>query len=136
MVKSSPKKGTIISRSTIGKTVGNNPIEVLTITDTLEKKPDNRKIIVIMARQHPGETQGSLVCEGVMTFLVSKKAEWLRKNFVFKIIPMVNPDGVIFGNYRSNLMGFDLNRKWDVYDKDGCFPEVRSIKEYISELNK
>lgn len=33
-------------------------------------------------------------------------------------------------------MGFDLNRKWDVYDKDGCFPEVRCIKEYISELNK
>lgn len=49
---------------------------------------------------------------------------------------MVNPDGVVFGNYRSNLMGCDLNRKWDLYDKDGFFPEVSCIKSYINELNK
>lgn len=50
-----------------------------------------------------------------MEFLLgkSKEAEFLRKNFVFKIIPMVNPDGVVVGNYRTNLMGHDLNRKWD-----------------------
>ena len=47
---------------------------------------------------------------------------------------MVNPDGVIFGNYRSNLMGYDLNRKWDVYDKEQCFPEVTCIKQLITEL--
>jgi len=26
---------------------------------------------------------------------------------------MVNPDGVVAGNYRTNLYGFDLNRRWD-----------------------
>lgn len=91
-----------------------------------------RKIVVVMARQHPGEVQGSYVCEGVINSLLSKKGDWLRKNYVFKIIPMVNPDGVIFGNYRSNLMGWDLNRKWDVHDKYGCFPEVKCIKEFIT----
>ena len=25
---------------------------------------------------------------------------------------MLNPDGVIYGNYRSSLMGVDLNRRW------------------------
>jgi len=25
---------------------------------------------------------------------------------------MVNPDGVIHGNSRTNLLGFDVNRKW------------------------
>jgi murein tripeptide amidase MpaA len=26
---------------------------------------------------------------------------------------MVNPDGVIHGNYRTNLAGSDLNRRWN-----------------------
>lgn len=30
---------------------------------------------------------------------------------------MVNVDGVICGNYRSNLSGFDVNRKWDLPSK-------------------
>jgi len=25
---------------------------------------------------------------------------------------MVNVDGVIYGNFRTNLAGFDLNRQW------------------------
>jgi murein tripeptide amidase MpaA len=28
------------------------------------------------------------------------------------IVPMINPDGVISGNSRTNLAGVDLNRKW------------------------
>lgn len=68
-----------------------------------------------MARQHPGETQGSYVCEGVIDKLLQKgkESEYLRKNYVIFVIPMVNPDGVIFGHYRTNLAGKDLNRKWD-----------------------
>lgn len=34
----------------------------------------------------------------------------LRDKFVFKIIPMLNPDGVIVGNYRCSLAAVDLNR--------------------------
>ena len=32
-------------------------------------------------------------------------AKILRDNFVFKIVPMLNPDGVINGNYRCSLAG-------------------------------
>ncbi len=68
-----------------------------------------------MARQHPGETQGSFVCEGLIEKLLSKSKEsdFLRKNYIFYIIPMVNIDGVVYGHYRTNLSGKDLNRKWD-----------------------
>jgi murein tripeptide amidase MpaA len=52
---------------------------------------------------------------GTILFLTdpdSVEAAILRDNFVFKIIPMLNPDGVINGNYRCSLAGCDLNRRW------------------------
>lgn len=45
--------------------------------------------------------------------MLSPEAALLRKHFVIRIIPMLNPDGVIFGNYRCSLLGCDLNRKWE-----------------------
>ena len=42
----------------------------------------------------------------------TEAAENLRKLFVFKIVPMLNPDGVIVGNTRCNLAGADLNRQY------------------------
>lgn len=36
----------------------------------------------------------------------------MRETFIFKIIPMLNPDGVANGNYRCNFVGADLNRRW------------------------
>ena len=49
---------------------------------------------------------------------------------------MLNPDGVIFGNYRTNLAGLDLNRKWDGGDNYGLFSEVTTVRSFIAELNK
>jgi murein tripeptide amidase MpaA len=52
--------------------------------------------------------------KGAIDFLVSQapEARALREKFVFKIVPMLNPDGVINGNYRCSLAGADLNRRW------------------------
>jgi hypothetical protein len=52
--------------------------------------------------------------QGAIEFLLgdSKEARFLRKKCIFKIVPMLNPDGVIYGNYRCSLLGVDLNRRW------------------------
>ena len=52
--------------------------------------------------------------QGFIQFLTGDNpiALVLRANFVFKVIPMLNPDGVINGNYRCSLAGVDLNRQW------------------------
>lgn len=98
----------------------NIPIDCLTFSNEQKEK---KKAIVILARQHAGETVGSWVIEGVIEHLSKKckESEFLKKNYVVQIIPMVNPDGVVIGNYRSNLSGSDLNRNWHT-DKKTLFP--------------
>ena len=52
--------------------------------------------------------------KGIIDYLTgpSLNAKILRDNFVFKIVPMLNVDGVINGSSRCNLAGVDLNRCW------------------------
>lgn len=48
---------------------------------------------------------------------------------------MVNIDGVVLGNYRSNFAGFDLNRCWLKPDPLKQ-PEVNLIKNFIKKIAK
>jgi murein tripeptide amidase MpaA len=67
---------------------------------------------MLTSRVHPGESMSSFVIEYLIDYLVgnSVEARILRENFVFYIVPMLNIDGVVNGNYRCNLSGVDLNR--------------------------
>jgi len=55
-----------------------------------------------------------MMMKGQIDYLtgLSLDTKILRDNFAFKIIPMLNPDGAINGNYRCELAGVDLNRYW------------------------
>lgn len=54
-------------------------------------------MILITARVHPGETNSSWMMKGFLDYVLSDDpdAQTLRDNFIFKVIPMLNPDGVI-----------------------------------------
>jgi len=117
-----------VSRRTLCRTLLGNRCEYLTITSASEKSEltkNTKKGVCITARVHPGETVGSWMMQGIfskyenllgiMEFLTdpdNKEAQVLRDNFVFKLVPILNPDGVINGNYRCGLAGCDLNRRW------------------------
>ncbi|XP_039770647.1 cytosolic carboxypeptidase 6-like [Ornithorhynchus anatinus] len=96
-----------------------------------------RKVVLITARVHPGETPSSFVCQGIIDFLVGQHpvAKALRDRLVFKIAPMLNPDGVCLGNYRSSLMGFDLNRHW-LDPSPWAHPTLHYIKQQIVHMTK
>ena len=100
-----------VNRSTLCRTLAGNRCEYITITskdkDPNGEKSKAKKGVFISARVHPGESNASWMMKGVIEFLVSNtpEAQALRENFVFKIVPMLNPDGVINGNYRCSLAG-------------------------------
>ena len=103
-----------IRKTTLCRSVAGNDVDLLIITN-FESEPillSQRKSVILTSRVHPGESNASWMMQGVIDFLVSDEetAVYLRNTFVFKIIPMQNPDGVIVGNYRCCLMGTDMNR--------------------------
>lgn len=61
----------------------------------------NRPLIFLSARVHPGETNASWVMKGTLEFLMgtSPLAASLREAYIFKIVPMLNPDGVVNGKW-------------------------------------
>uniref|UniRef100_A0A7S1KYV4 Peptidase M14 domain-containing protein n=1 Tax=Alexandrium catenella TaxID=2925 RepID=A0A7S1KYV4_ALECA len=71
-----------------------------------------RPVCFVSSRVHPGETPGQFAANGFLQFVLSDdpRAAQLRRQFVFKIVPMLNPDGVAWGHYRTNTLGCDLNR--------------------------
>ncbi len=119
----------------IGKTILGNSIYMIIITnfkDSLEIM-SKKKCILLTGRVHPGESNSSYVIQGLIENLLSNDVliDKLRKNFIFKIIPMLNPDGVILGNYRCNLNGYDLNRMWIDYNV-----EISPSNFYVHEIIK
>ena len=52
---------------------------------------------------------------------------------IFLIVPMINVDGVIAGNYRTSMAGNDLNRRYIEPDQR-VHPEVCLIKTLVQEL--
>lgn len=92
-------------------------------------------MVLISARVHASEVTGSFEIEGVLHFLTSTHslAVHLRDLFVFKVVPMLNPEGALVGNSRASLTGADLNRRWD-QPNEVLHPQIFYLKNLIKLL--
>jgi len=143
-----------ITRNTLCRSLAGNKCEYLTITSkrdapevdcscevkccncASEKRQFKKKGVIITGRVHPGESNASWMMKGLIDFLVSDQleAKILRDNYIFKIIPMLNPDGVINGNYRCSLAGCDLNRRYKHPNKN-LHPTIWHLKDLAKNFN-
>jgi predicted deacylase len=90
---------------------------------------DARDLVVVIGRQHPPEVSGTV---GFMRFIEtlaadSKLARDFRARFRVLCVPLVNPDGVHEGNWRSTLGHVDANRDWHEFTE----PETRAVRDAI-----
>ncbi|KAJ8306552.1 hypothetical protein KUTeg_017097 [Tegillarca granosa] len=132
------KNYNFFTRELLCLTVQQRRLDMITITNPDNLDPEETKrIVFITARVHPGETPASYVCQGIIDFLISNHpiAKTLREHIVFKIVPMLNPDGVYLGNYRCSLMGFDLNRHWQE-PSPWAHPTLYATKNALMEFDR
>ncbi|CAN0031838.1 unnamed protein product [Laminaria digitata] len=130
-----------LRREVLSRTLQQRKVDLLTITAP-EGEPGarpfrDRKWVFMSARVHPGETPAQFIIHGAIDFLTSEspRAKALRANVVFKIVPMLNPDGVVNGNYRCSYLGFDLNRHW-LDPSAWAQPEIVSVKNLVAKLHE
>lgn len=121
-------------------TLSGLPVPILTVTagKNIGKPMKKREGIFLTSRVHPGETNSSFVFMGMLEMLTKPNchiAQYLRENFVFKLVPCLNPDGVIAGNYRSSFAGVDLNRQW-VLPSEFLHPTIFNCKREIEKMYK
>ena len=118
-----------LRREVIGKSVQNRELLLLTVTDPAAAAA-SKKVIWLMFRQHAWETGSSWAGEGAIRYLLSDSAADVRRNAIFKIFPICDPDGVYHGGVRYNRNGFDLNRNWDVSDP-AKMPEIHAQRRAV-----
>eukprot|EP00756_Hemistasia_phaeocysticola_P022584 Hpha_TRINITY_DN15843_c7_g8::TRINITY_DN15843_c7_g8_i1::g.187641::m.187641 len=152
--------GLYFVRECMGHTMEGRRVDLLTITgqqgksdereapiDATMPVPDpktprpyefpGKKTILLTARVHPGETAASYCIDGVINLLLAKddpRGAALRENFVFKIIPMLNPDGVVRGHYRTDTLGVNLNRVYET-PCDTLHPTICAARRLFLSLH-
>ena len=135
------------------KTLLNHPV----FTFVSENKQDyiiagdcSKPAIVIVSRQHPGESMASFVIEGLFNSF-NRSGDVMNKvlaNYSIIIFPLLNKTGVERGFHRVNSLGQDLNRCWQrddveeitlVKNKLASFKQIHTIIDIhgdeVSELN-
>ncbi|XP_055047634.2 cytosolic carboxypeptidase 2 [Misgurnus anguillicaudatus] len=136
-VISDPVRSAYCKLRLLCRSLAGNAVYVLTVTapSTSLAECKAKRAVVVTARVHPGETNGSWMMQGFLEFLLSDfpDACLLRETFVFKIVPMLNPDGVVVGNYRCSLTGRDLNRNYRTLLRES-FPCVWHTRNMVKRL--
>eukprot|EP01042_Synura_sphagnicola_P014153 gene14153-17917_t len=116
--------------------------------DTLSPAHSNRppvfptkEVVLVSARVHPGEVPAQHTFKGVLSLLMDpddQTARELRARYVFKLIPMLNPDGVFRGHFRMDQHGHNLNRYYNNPDPSlqPTIYAAKSLLDYYAQAGR
>jgi len=123
----SKAKKPFVKESVIGKSQESRPVRQLQIGSG-----NSPNYVFVIGRQHPPEVTGSI---GLMAFVNaissdSVIARQFRTDFKTVVIPVVNPDGVEHGHWRSTLGGVDANRDYGPFTQ----LETRNVRDSLGNI--
>ena len=61
-------------------------------------------------------------------------AEFLRRHVIFKVVPIINPDSVALGNYRTGLSGRDLTGSIGILIRK-CSPKCMRLRNWLHRIS-
>ena len=117
---------------TIGSSRGGIPLKRLELN--IDK---NKPTICIIGRQHPPEVTGWFAQKEFTETLLneSELSKRFLKEFNVIVYPLLNPDGVNQGHWRTGLGGVDLNRDWALYKQSEIKQVAQSIVDFANTYN-
>jgi len=115
--------------STLGQSLQGRPIDMLR-TDPGQPRPET---LVVVGRQHPPEISGARALEPFVETLLddSDLSRRFRAAYRIVVVPLLNPDGVEAGHWRTNAGGLDINRDWGPFTQ----PETRLMRDLLAEID-
>ena len=111
-----------VTLESLGQTPDGQDLDLLRIGEPGEDK----RVLWMIARQHPGESMASWWMEGALDKLLAPGP--LLDQAVVYLVPCMNPDGARRGHLRTNAYGIDLNRAWAAPDAQKS-PEVFLVRQ-------
>ncbi|HEX6813304.1 MAG TPA: M14 family zinc carboxypeptidase [Planctomycetota bacterium] len=115
----------------LGSSAQGRTIDKIELTDGTV--PDaGKKRVWIQAGIHPAETTSYFMVEGFVEWLLSADpwAAVLLDRTLIELLPMVNPDGVFRGNYRTNVNSSNLESEWSA-PYASTQPEIVALRTAI-----
>jgi cytosolic carboxypeptidase protein 6 len=113
-----------VGQQKIGESREGRPIHLLKIGES-----DDKRMIIVVSRQHPPEVTGFLAMQSFVETICGNNeiASEFRKQYNTYVVPFANPDGVAHGHWRHNTGGIDLNRDWSDFNQ----PETAVIRDFM-----
>jgi len=120
-------KATGIPLTVLGDSTAGLPIHVF------DSNAAANEVLFLVGRQHPPEVSGAIAFFSFTETIFgdSDLARDFRARFRVIAVPMLNPDGIVGGNWRHNLSGVDLNRDWGPFTQ----PETQLMAGLLDELD-
>jgi cytosolic carboxypeptidase protein 6 len=117
----------VLARTTIGQSVAGLPILAYA---SVPQSPTGS--FILLARQHPPEVAGEWAFDAFTATVLADTdlARSFRARFAILFLPLINPDGIAGGYWRTNRGLVDLNRDWGPFTQ----PETRAAADHIRQF--